>query len=91
MLQIHSQLAQEMGMDRNHIAIADNGSVIELTTKHMKCEASVPAGEVFVVRPSESVKVPSLCREPDELERIYQVGRHDAEATLPALEAYLAG
>ena len=48
------------------------------------------AGEVFVVRPSESVKVPSLCREPDELERIYQVGRHDAAATLPALEAYLA-
>ena len=33
----------------------------------------------------------SLCREPDELEHIYQVGRRDAEATLPALEAYLAG
>ena len=49
------------------------------------------AGEVFVVRPSESVKVPSLCREPDELERIYQIGRRDAEATLPALESYLAG
>ena len=47
--------------------------------------------EVFVVRPSESVKVPSLCREPEELERIYQVGRRDAEATLPALEVYLAG
>ena len=49
------------------------------------------AGDIFVVRPSESVKVPSLCREPDELERIYQVGRRDAEAALPALEAYLAG
>ena len=49
------------------------------------------AGEIFVVRPSESVKVPSLCREPEELERIYQIGRRDAEATLPALEAYLAG
>ena len=49
------------------------------------------AGEIFVVRPSESVKVPSLCREPDELERIYQIGRHDAEATLSALETYLAG
>lgn len=49
------------------------------------------AGEIFVVRPSESVKVPSLCREPDELERIYQIGRRDAEATLPTLEAYLAG
>ena len=28
--------------------MAENGSVIELTTKHIKCEASVPAGEVFV-------------------------------------------
>ena len=47
------------------------------------------AGEVFVVRPSESVKVPSLCRDPEELERIYRIGRRDAEGTLPALEAYL--
>ena len=48
MLQIHSQLAQEMGMDRNHIAIADNGSVIELTVKTLKIGGSVPAGEVYV-------------------------------------------
>ena len=49
------------------------------------------AGEVFVVRPSESVKVASLCRDPEELERIYRIGRVDAEHTLGALEAYLAG
>ena len=48
MLQIHSQLAQDMGMDRSHIAIADNGSVIEMTTKTMKLNGSVPAGEVYV-------------------------------------------
>ena len=48
MLQIHSQLAQDMGMDRNHIAIADNGSVIEMTTKTMKLNGSVPAGEIYV-------------------------------------------
>ena len=48
MLQLHSRLAQQMGMAPDHIAIAENGSVIELTTKHMKCETSVPAGEVFV-------------------------------------------
>ena len=28
--------------------MAENGSVIELTTKHIKCETSVPSGEVFV-------------------------------------------
>ncbi|MFR2054175.1 MAG: patatin-like phospholipase family protein [Collinsella sp.] len=49
------------------------------------------AGEIFVVRPSESVKVPSLCREPDELSASTRIGRRDAEATLPMLEAYLAG
>ena len=48
MLQIHCQLAQQMGMDRNHVAIADNGNVIEMTAKTLKITASVPAGEVYV-------------------------------------------
>ncbi len=48
MLQIHSQVAQQMGMERNHIAIADNGSVIELTAKTLKVGGTVPAGEIYV-------------------------------------------
>ena len=48
MLQIHGRLAQQMGVPANRIAIANNGSVIEMTTKTMKCETSVPAGEVYV-------------------------------------------
>ena len=48
MLQIHKRVAESMGMHPNNIVVADNGSVIELTTKHIKCETSVPAGEVFV-------------------------------------------
>ena len=48
MLQIHSQLAQDMGMERNHIAIADNGAVIEITAKTIKVNGSVPSGEVYV-------------------------------------------
>ena len=48
MLQIHCQLAQQMGMDRNHVAIADNGTVIEMTAKTLKMTTSVPAGEVYV-------------------------------------------
>lgn len=48
MLQIHCQLAQDMGMDRNHVAIGDNGAVIELTAKTMKLNGTVPAGEVYV-------------------------------------------
>ena len=48
MLQIHARIAQQMGMDRSHIAIAENGSVIEITPKTMKINGTVPAGEVFV-------------------------------------------
>ncbi|MCI8573926.1 MAG: ribonuclease J [Oscillibacter sp.] len=48
MLQIHSSLAQQMGMDRNHIAIADNGTVIELTAKTLKLGGAIPSGEVYV-------------------------------------------
>ena len=48
MLQIHGRLAQQMGVPANRIAIANNGSVIELTTKTMKCETTIPAGEVYV-------------------------------------------
>ena len=43
-----SQVAQQMGMDRNHIAIADNGTVVELTTKTLKLGGTVPAGEIYV-------------------------------------------
>ncbi len=48
MLQIHCQIAQQMGMERNHIAIAENGSVIEITGKTMKLNGVVPAGEIYV-------------------------------------------
>ena len=48
MLQIHKRVAESMGMQPSNIIVADNGSVIELTTKHIKCETTVPAGEVFV-------------------------------------------
>ena len=48
MLQIHKRVAESMGMQPGNIIVADNGSVIELTTKHIKCETTVPAGEVFV-------------------------------------------
>lgn len=48
MLQIHKRIAEQMGMEPNHIAIAENGSVIEITAKTMKINGSVPAGEIYV-------------------------------------------
>ena len=46
-------------------------------------------GRLFVIRPSESVKAPLAVKDPEVLERIYQVGRRDAEARIDALRSYL--
>ena len=48
MLQIHSKLAQSMGMNPRNIQIAENGSCFELTGKTCKVGAPVTAGKVFV-------------------------------------------
>ena len=70
--------------------------VEELADRHFRynesveeLEAAERAGKVFVIRPSESVKAPAMVRDPEVLERIYQVGRKDAAARMGALEAYL--
>ena len=48
------------------------------------------AGKVFVVRPSEPVRLPSVVRDPELLRRVYEVGRRDAEKSLDALRGYLS-
>ena len=48
MLQIHSKLAQAMGMNPKNIFIGEIGTVFELSGKTCKVKPSVPAGKVFV-------------------------------------------
>ena len=48
MLQIHSKLAQAMGMNPRNIHIGELGTVFELTGKTCKVNGAVPAGRVFV-------------------------------------------
>ena len=48
MLQIHSKLAQSMGMHPKNIFIGEIGTVLELSAKTCKVKPSVPAGKVFV-------------------------------------------
>ena len=48
MLQIHSKLAQSMGMNPRNIHIADLGNVLEFTGKTCKLGTPVTAGKVFV-------------------------------------------
>ena len=47
-LQIHSKLAQTMGMNPKNIFIGEIGSVFELTAKSCKLKGAVTAGKVFV-------------------------------------------
>ena len=47
-LQIHSKLAQSMGMHPKNIHIGEIGTVFELTAKSCKVNGTVPAGKVFV-------------------------------------------
>ena len=48
MLQIHSKLAQQMGMRPSNILIGEIGTVFELSGKSCKAAGAVPAGKVFV-------------------------------------------
>jgi len=48
MLQIHSKLAQSMGMNPKNIFIGEIGTVFELSGKTCRIKPSVPAGKVFV-------------------------------------------
>ena len=47
-LQLHSKLAQAMGMKPKNIQIGEIGTVFELTGKTCKVAGTVPAGKVFV-------------------------------------------
>jgi len=47
-LRRHIELALGMGMDRRNIVLPEIGNVIELTTRTIKINGSVPSGEVFV-------------------------------------------
>ncbi len=48
MLVKHAELGRIMGINPKNIVIAENGKVIEITKKSIKCEASVPSGAVLV-------------------------------------------
>jgi ribonuclease J len=47
-LRTHAKLAGHMGIKQNHILVADIGNVIELTSKSICRNGSVPSGKVFI-------------------------------------------
>lgn len=44
----HANLAKSLGMEKDHIVIGENGSVIELTKNSISINGKVPAGKVLV-------------------------------------------
>ncbi len=48
MLVKHAETAKLMGVNPKNIVIAENGSVIEITKKAIKCDTSVQAGAILV-------------------------------------------
>ena len=47
-LRKHAELAEELGIKKNNIVIADIGKVIEVTDKKIKINGEVPAGQVLI-------------------------------------------
>lgn len=46
-------------------------------------------GNCLVLRPPEALNIPSVCRDPEELERVYQIGRKVAAETLADVKQFL--
>ena len=49
------------------------------------------SGEIFVLRPPESLGISRTEHDPAELERVYQLGRAEARKAIPRVQAFLAG
>lgn len=47
-------------------------------------------GRAFVIAPPEALNISSVCHDPDELERVYQIGRKEAEKSLDTLKKWMS-
>ncbi|HJA26214.1 MAG TPA: patatin family protein [Candidatus Fournierella merdigallinarum] len=55
-----------------------------------KLERWQKEGRAFVIRPSAKTPIGRIETDPDKLQQVYDLGRADGKACLPALRAYLA-
>ena len=52
-------------------------------------QAKEDAKEAIVIRPPESLRIGRACKKPEELERVYQIGRAEATRRLPEIREFL--
>ncbi len=48
------------------------------------------AGQIFVIRPASPLKIGAAEKDPNELQRVYELGRKEALANLAALKSYIS-
>ena len=46
-------------------------------------------GTVFAIRPPEALNIKSVVHDPEELERVYKIGRAEGARILPSLKDFL--
>ena len=51
--------------------------------------AKEAANEAIVIRPPEPLKIGRASKKPEELERVYQIGRTEAARRLPEIREFL--
>ncbi len=80
-------------MVRQYPAVAD-----ALTVRHLMYNRQMQeigerqrAGTAFVIRPPEPLGISRTENDPEQLERVYRIGRREAEAALPDLKRFLSG
>lgn len=67
-----------------------------MLTRHEKYNQTIKdikemekTGEIFVIRPSEKLKIGRMEQNVDEIQKIYEIGRKDAENRLEAMKEWL--
>lgn len=68
-------------------ALEDRCEMYNDTTSYIEKKESL--GEILVIRPGESLKVKPSEKNPDELERVYQLGRKEGERRLADVQSFL--
>lgn len=68
-------------------AVADRHIRYNATTEYIRGQER--AGKAFVIRPPEALHIGGVVKKPQELERVYQIGRKTAQSCLEELKAYL--
>ncbi len=67
-------------MEKRHVMY--NHEVKDIETKEAR-------GQVFVIRPPESLHIGRIEKDPNELQRVYEIGRKEALKNLEAMKAFL--